>query len=152
MGVATSQKASHFRGVFICVFHPHFLQKSITQHLVYTSAALTRGGQGGAQCRPPEQPKTEQKRRFPRYAACGKPPFIFVFALRSSGFAAFLLVFVRFRQRKIAPYASIGARLRVFDCLPPQGYAANRFRRRCVKGLMSRSHLMTLSKKTYFTT
>ena len=25
-------------------------------------------------------------------------------------FAAFLLVFVRFRQRKIAPYASIGAK------------------------------------------
>lgn len=127
-----------------------FSQKSITQSLVYTSAALTRGGQGGAQCRPPEQPETEQKRRFPRYAACGKPPFIFVFALRSSGFAAFLLVFVRFRQRKIAPYASIGARLRVFDCLPPQGYAANRFRRRSVKGLMSRSHLMTLSQITNF--
>ena len=81
-----------------------------------------------------------------------KGGFHVVFALRSSGFAAFLLVFVRFRQRKIAPYASIGARLHVFDCLPPQGYAANRFRRRCVKGLMSRSHLMTLSKITYFTT
>lgn len=92
-----------------------FSQKSITQPLVYTSAALTRGGQGGAQCRPPEQPETEQKRRFPRYAACGKPPFIFVFTLRSSGFAAFLLVFVRFRQRKIAPYASIGAKTGVYS-------------------------------------
>ena len=132
------------------VLYRIFVKKSIARPLVYTSAALPRGGQGGAQCRPPEQPETEQKRRFPRYAACGKPPFIFDFALRSSGFAAFLLVFVRFRQRKIAPYASIGARLRIFDCLPPQGYAANRFRRRCVKGLMSRSHLMTLSKITYF--
>ena len=96
-------------------FYLKFSQKSITQSLVYTSAALTRGGQGGAQCRPPEQPETEQKRRFPRYAACGKPPFIFVFTLRSSGFAAFLLVFVRFRQRKIAPYASIGAKTGVYS-------------------------------------
>ncbi len=114
--VATSQQTlqpsiiRRFRRYYLPKILPFCMKKSIARPLVYTSAALPRGGQGGAQCRPPEQPETEQKRRFPRYAACGKPPFIFVFALRSSGFAAFLLIFVHFRQRKIAPYASIGAK------------------------------------------
>ena len=111
--VATDFAALYYKAFSVLLFAKNFtvcMKKSIARPLVYTSAALTRGGQGGAQCRPPKQPETEQKRRFPRYAACGKPPFIFVFALRSSGFAAFLLVFVRFRQRKIAPYASIGAK------------------------------------------
>lgn len=95
-------------------FCPKFSQKSITQSLVYTSAALTRGGQGGAQCRPPEQPETEQKRRFPRYAACGKPPFIFCFCVtvkRFCGFSPCLCPFsatqncaVCFHRRKTGMY------------------------------------------------
>ena len=60
-----------------------------------------------------------------------------------------LSVFGNAKLRRMLPQAQNRC---LFDCLPPQGYAANRFRRRCVKGLMSRSHLMTLSKITYFTT
>ena len=144
--------ASHFRGVFICIFHPHFLQKSITQHLVYTSAALRAADKGARNANRPNCPKnrpTRHKRGGFRAKPLAKSRllfFVFVVGKRN-----FLQIFT-FRQRKTAPYASIGARLRVLHCLPPQGYAANRFRRRCVKGFISCSHLMTLSKITYFVT
>ena len=63
-------KASHFRGVFLCVFHPHFLQKSITQHLVYTSARANARADKvlrNATAYPTEQPKQ------PRAGAVAKP-------------------------------------------------------------------------------
>lgn len=135
---------------------PHFCEKEhCAPPCLYERRAAARRTRGRAmQTAQTARKITRQGTKKAAFALnrLRKAAFYFLFSSSESGiFANFIRIFA-FRQRKTAPYASIGARLRVLHCLPPQGYAANRFRRRCVKGFISRSHLMTLSKITYFVT